>query len=53
VGENYPSLETARAHAARIASDLSKDRGAEPFAVVVADERGNEIARVPIGEAAN
>jgi Domain of unknown function (DUF6894) len=52
-GMDCSSLKVARAVAARIASDLSKDRNYEAFAVVVTDERGNEIARVPIGEAAN
>ena len=52
-GENYPNLETARAHAAKIASELAKETGYEGFAVSVTDEQGNEVAYVPIGEAAN
>ena len=28
-GENYPNLETARAHAAKIASELAKETGYE------------------------
>ena len=52
-GENYPNLETARAHAAKIASELAKETSYEGFAVSVTDEQGNEVAYVPIGEAAN
>jgi hypothetical protein len=51
VGEDYPSLDAARAHAAKIASDLSKERDYDGFAVVVTDEQ--RIAYVPIGKAAN
>jgi hypothetical protein len=53
VGTDYPSLEAARAHAARIASDLWEDRDYDGFAVMVTDEHGNEVARVPIGETTN
>jgi hypothetical protein len=52
-GENYPNLETARAHAAKIASELAKETSYEGFAVSVTDAQGNEVAYVPIGEAAN
>jgi uncharacterized protein DUF6894 len=52
-GENCPSLEAARTHAAKIAGELGKDRGYEGFAVSVTDEQGNEVAYVTIGEAAN
>ena len=52
-GENYPNLETARAHAAKIASELAKETGYEGFALSVTDEQGNEVAYMPIGEAAN
>jgi hypothetical protein len=52
-GENYPNLETARAHAAKIASELAKETSYEGFAVSVTDEQGNEVAYVPIGEAVN
>jgi hypothetical protein len=51
--ENYPNLETARAHAAKIASELAKETGYEGFALSVTDEQGNEVAYMPIGEAAN
>lgn len=53
VGEVYPGLDAASAHAAKIASDLSKDGDYKGFAVVVIDEQGQEVARVPIGGAAN
>jgi len=49
VGGDYSSLEAARVHADRIASDLSMDLDYEGFAVVVTDEQGNEVAHVPIG----
>ena len=52
-GENYPNLETARAHAAKIASELAKETGYEGFALSVTDEQGNDVAYMPIGEAAN
>ena len=52
-GENYPNLETARAHAAKIASELAKETSYEGFALSVTDEQGNEVAYMPIGEAAN
>ena len=50
-GENYPNLETARAHAAKIASELAKAMRALRSSVT--DEQGNEVAYMPIGEAAN
>jgi hypothetical protein len=52
-GRTTLASKAARDHAARIASDLSKDRDYAGFAVVVTDEQGNEVAHVPIGEAAN
>jgi hypothetical protein len=39
-GENYPNLETARAHAAKIASELAKETSCEGFAVSVTMSRG-------------
>ena len=39
-GENYPNLETAKAHAAKIASELAKETGYEGFALSVTDEPG-------------
>ena len=46
-GEDFPSVEIALAHADRIAAEL---RGDDPncHAVILADENGNEVARVPI-----
>jgi hypothetical protein len=52
-GENYPNLETARAHAAKIASELAKERPMRALRSSVTDEQGNEVAYMPIGEAAN
>ena len=46
------NFETARAHAAKIASGLAKETSYEGVAVSVTDEEGNEVAYVPIGEAA-
>ena len=48
-GENWPSLEAARAHAAKIASELWQAGGYEGYAVSVADQQGNEVAYFPIG----
>jgi len=52
-GEDWPSLEAARAHAVMIASELLQEGNYEGYAVSVTDEQGNEVAYVPIGEAAN
>ena len=52
-GENYPNLETTRAHAAKIASELAKETDYEGFALSVTDEQQNEVAYMQIGEAAN
>jgi len=46
-------LDTTRAHAAKIASELAKETGYEGFALSVTDEQGNEVAYMPIGKAAN
>jgi hypothetical protein len=51
VGEDYSSLEEAMAEAAKIATDLAEDRVYDRYAVLVTDEHGNEVARVPIGKA--
>jgi hypothetical protein len=37
----------------RLPASLQKKTGYEGFAVSVTDEQGNEVAYVPIGEAAN
>jgi hypothetical protein len=53
-GEVCPTLEAARAHAARIVRELSQSgKSYEGFAVSVADEQGNEVAHVPRGGATN
>jgi hypothetical protein len=49
-GENLPSIESARAHAARIANELAQEDGYGDFAVKVTDEQGNEVAYVPVGK---
>ena len=51
-GDDCSSLEDAESLASRIASDLSTERDYDGFIVVVVDEQGNEVARVPIGEEA-
>jgi hypothetical protein len=53
VGGDCSSLEAAKVHAARIASDLSTDDDYKCFAVTVTDEWGNEVACVLVSKAAN
>ena len=48
VGQAFSRPKDAKAHAARIAREIAQDDGWDGYAVVVVDERGNEIARVPI-----
>jgi hypothetical protein len=48
-GENFPSLEAAKAHAAKIAAELATEPESQGFAVSVTDEQGNELAYVTIG----
>ena len=48
-GENFPSLEAARAHAAKIAAELAAEPESQGFAVSVTDEEGNQLAYVTIG----
>jgi hypothetical protein len=50
-GENWPSLEAARAHAVMIASELWQDGGNEGYAIYVTDDQGKEVAYLPIGGA--
>jgi hypothetical protein len=50
-GENWPSLEAARAHAVMIASVLWQDGGNEGYAIYVTDDQGKEVAYLPIGGA--
>jgi hypothetical protein len=52
-GEELPSAESARAHAARIAKELAQAGEYGGFAVKVLDEQGNEVAYVPIGKRSN
>ena len=42
-GENWPSLEAARAHAVMIASELWQDGGYEGYAIYVTDDQGIEV----------
>jgi hypothetical protein len=51
-GDDCSSLEDAESLASRIAGDLSTERDYDGFTVVVTDEQGNEVARVPISEEA-
>jgi hypothetical protein len=50
-GENWPSLEAARAHAVMIASELWQDGSYEGYAIYVTDDQGKEVAYLPIGGA--
>ena len=50
-GENFSDLETAKAHAAKIAAELAKEPELQGFAVSVTDQHGNEVAYVTIGRA--
>jgi hypothetical protein len=52
-GENLPSIEAARAYAARIANELAQEGGYGGLAVKVTDEQGNEVAYVPLGKRGN
>jgi hypothetical protein len=52
-GSDCASLEDARILATRIASDLTTEQDYHGCAVVVVDERGNEVMRVVIGEEAD
>ena len=52
-GEEFPSAESARAHAVRIANELAQAGDYKGFAVKVTDEQGNEVAHVAISKHAN
>jgi hypothetical protein len=52
-GENSPSLEGAKAQAAKIAAELVTEPDSRRVAVSVTDEEGNELAYVTIGRSAN
>jgi hypothetical protein len=50
VGRRFPSVEDAKAHAAVVADELAQDANGEGYSVIVVDEQGTEIARVPVKE---
>jgi hypothetical protein len=49
-GLRFADPEAAKAHAAIVANELAQDDdwGLEGYSVVVTDEHGTEIARVPV-----
>ena len=49
LGLRYFDIETAAVYAVAIAGVLEAGRATHAFVVVATDQRGNEIARVPIG----
>ena len=50
--ENHPTREAAEAKAAQLARELAADEKTySSYNVVVTDENGNEIARLPIAPA--
>jgi hypothetical protein len=48
VGRNFGNCAAAEGHAVVIASELAADDGWEGFSVVVEDNDGGEVIRVPI-----
>ena len=48
LGELLLGIAEAMAHAADIAKDLGEDAGWHSYSVVVEDEQGMEIGRVPV-----
>ena len=48
IGQQFSDPERAKAHATRIAREIAQDDDWDGYSVVVVDEHGNEIARVPI-----
>ena len=48
IGQQFPNPENAKAHASRIAREIAQDEDWDGYSVVVVDEHGNEIARVPV-----
>jgi hypothetical protein len=48
VGYRFSDPEDAKAHAAVVARELAEDDDWDGYRVLVIDEHGNEIARVPI-----
>jgi hypothetical protein len=54
VGRRFDRLDDAKAHAVVIARELAMDVDAyHGFAVCVIDDRGTEVARVPVGKDAS
>ncbi len=51
LGLRYFDTEAAAVYAVAIARMLQGDRATQAFVVVATDQRGNEIARAPIGRA--
>jgi hypothetical protein len=49
-GEEFPSAESARAHAVRIANELAQAGEYGGVAIKVLDEQRNEVAYVPKGK---
>ena len=47
-GEEFIQDEDAMSHAAAIARELAQDTSLDGFAILVTDERGQEIGQVPI-----
>ena len=50
VGRRFSDPEDAKAHAAVVARELAQDQNGEAYSVIVVDENGDEIARVPVRE---
>ena len=48
VGQIFSAVEDAKAQALVVARELAQDTGWEGFAVLIEDETGTEIARLPI-----
>jgi len=48
IGRSFSDVEDATAYAMVVASELTKDAGWEGFSVLIVDEIGNEVARLPI-----
>jgi hypothetical protein len=47
-GQIFSGVEGAKAHASVIARELAEDTGWEGFSVLIVDEIGTEVARLPI-----
>ena len=51
LGRRLIDVEHAKRHAAGIAKELDEEHGWDEHFVVIFDEEGNEIGRLPIGAA--